>query len=425
MSLRRRLFATAAGTLAAALLLAACSDPDAGGSAPPPAFDPPLGFAAPTGTLFGGSGSRVFGRDADDLPAALVGTTIWATDGGRLVHADSTGAAIPGPAAPPDRVVAGRPVATADGAVLVGGASVVPGSGTTPPGLSVDLLAFDAGTGALRWNAATVLPWTERPPAVAMTVAGVVAGVAVLTASTDSQRTALGVDLTTQRVLWSADGVAVDAVLADGPAGGTALGVATAPGASRAYADSAVVALDAVTGLRRPDVAGGLGGEVLRAPEITPAGPGLAVVSGRTAATTLAAPSASLRFVDARGAEVRTVDVGSSYTPPRCVWDEAATTVCGGAARVFAVDATTAAPLWELPDTGANRVAPRLTTAWHGAVYGTTVNGPVVLDARTGADRDTRPGAAPVLVNAYLGLGAEASGVAGFGGGATITPAVR
>ena len=226
-------------------------------------------------------------------------------------------------------------------------------------------------------------------------------------------------------MLWSADGVAVDAVLADGPAGGTALGVATAPGASRAYAESRVVALDAVTGLRRPDVAGGLGGQVLRAPEITPAGPGLAVVSGRTAATTLAAPSASLRFVDARGAEVRTVDVGSSYTPPRCVWDEAATTVCGGDTRVFAVDATTAAPLWELPDAGANRVAPRLTTAWHGAVYGTTVNGPVVLDARTGADRDTRPGAAPVLVNAYLGLGAEASGVAGFGGGATITPAVR
>jgi hypothetical protein len=30
-----------------------------------------------------------------------------------------------------------------------------------------------------------------------------------------------------------------------------------------------------------------------------------------------------------------------------------------------------------------------------------------------------------VLVNAYLGLGAEAGGVAGFGGGAAITPAIR
>ncbi|GAA4903903.1 hypothetical protein EV188_10487 [Actinomycetospora succinea] len=406
-------------TAITALLLAACGGSPTG-AAPPPSYDPPTGFGAPTGNLFGGSGTRVFGRDAASLPAALIGTAIWGTDGGRVLRTDSTGAEVPGPAAPAGRYAAGKPVATPDGAVLVGASSVVPGSGTTPPGLAVDLLAFDAQTGALRWNAPTQLPWADRPPAVAMKVAGVVAGVAVLTASTDAQRTAIGVDLTSGRVLWTADGVAVDAVLADGPAGGTALGVATAPGESRAYADSTIVGLDAVTGLRRsapPDV--------LRAPQITPAGPGLAVVSGRTGATTLAAPSASLRFVDARGATVRTVDVGNTYSPPRCVWDEAATTVCGGDTRVFAVDAGTAAPLWELPDPRANRVAPRMTTAWHGAVYGTTVNGPLVLDARTGADRETRPGAAPVLVNAYLGLGAETSGVAGFGGGATITPAVR
>lgn len=416
--MRARLLAAVVVPVVAALLLTACGGTPVE-NAPPPAYDPPLGFAAPTGTLFGGSGTRVFGGDAD-LPAALVGTEVWATDGGRVLRADSTGTAIPGPTVPAGRFAAGAPVAAPDGSVLVGASSVVPGSGTTPPGLAVDLLAFDAASGALRWSAPTVLPWAERPPAVAMAVAGVVAGVAVLTASTDTQRTALGVDLGSQRVLWSADGVAVDAVLADGPAGGTALGIATAPGGSRAYADSTIVGLDAVTGLRRfapPDV--------LRAPEITPAGPSLAVVSGRTAATTLSAPSASLRFVDARGATVRTVDVGRTYTPPRCVWDEAATTVCGGDTRIFAVDAGTAAPLWELPDPAANRVAPRMTTAWHGAVYGTTVNGPLVLDARTGADRDTRPGAAPVLVNAYLGLGAEAGGVAAFGGGATITPAIR
>ncbi|MEJ2887805.1 hypothetical protein [Actinomycetospora aeridis] len=417
--MRARLLAAVVVPLATALLLAACGSTPVG-SAPPPSYDPPTGFAAPTGSLFGGSGTRVFGRDADALPAALIGTAVWATDGGRVLRTDSTGAEIPGPVAPAGRFAAGKPVPTPDGGVLVGAASVVPGSGTTPPGLAVDLLAFDATSGALRWNAPTVLPWSERPPAVTMTVAGVVAGVGVLTASTDSQRTAIGVDLTSHQVLWTADGVAADAVLADGPAGGTALGVATAPGGSRAYADSTLVGLDVVTGLRRFAP-----GDVLRAPEITPAGPGLAVVSGRTAATTLSAPSASLRFVDARGATVRTVDVGRSYTPPRCVWDEAATTVCGGDTRVFAVDAASAAPLWELPDPAANRVAPRMTTAWHGAVYGTTVNGPLVLDARTGADRDTRPGAAPVLVNAYLGLGAEAGGVAGFGGGATITPAIR
>lgn len=417
--MRDRLAATVVAPLLTALLLAGCGSAPTT-AAPPPAFDPPTGFGAPTGTLFGGSGTSVFGRDPDALPAALVGTAIWITDGGRVARVDSTGTPVPGTDAPTDRFAAGRPVASPDGGVLVGAGSVIPGSGTTPPGLAVDLLAFDAASGALRWNAPTVLPWTERPPAVALEVAGVVAGVAVLTASTDTQRTALGVDLTSRRVLWSADGVAVDALLADGPAGGTAVGVATAPGESGAYADSTVVGLDVVTGLRRFTLP-----EVLRDPRITVAGPGLAVVSGRTTATTLSAPAASLRFVDARGATVRTVDVGRTYTPPRCVWDEAATTVCGGDTRVFAVDAGTAAPLWELPDPAANRVAPQMTTAWHGAVYGTTVNGPVVLDARTGADRDTRPGAAPVLVNAYLGIGVETTGVAGFGGGAAITPATR
>ena len=37
-------------------------------------------------------------------------------------------------------------------------------------------------------------------------------------------------------------------------------------------------------------------------------------------------------------------------------------------------------------------------------IYGTTSNGPVILDAKTGADRSTFPGAAPVAVNEYTGV---------------------
>ncbi len=405
-----------------ALLLSGCG---AGGpgddeeAAPPPAFDPPRGFAAPTGQLFGGPGSRVFGRDPDALPATLVGTSIWVTDGGRALRVDSTGAETP-VALPPGRYAAGRPGLTPDGAtVLLAAASVVPGSGTTPPGLAVDLLGADAGSGAPTLAVSATLPWSDRPAAVTLRVVGVVADVAVVTVSTDAHRTTLAVDLAARRVLWAADGTRADAVLSDGPAAGVAVGVAVPPGQSPSYVDAPVVGLDVVSGVRR------FAGEPLRAPEITRAGPGLVVVSGRGSATALSAPAASLRFLDARGTTVRTVDAGRSYAAPRCVWDEAAVTVCGAEARLFAVDATTAAPLWSLPDPAANRVAPALGTAWHGAVYGTTVNGPVVLDARTGADRDTAPGAAPVLVNAYLGVAPEASGVAGLGGGAAITPAIR
>ncbi|WP_310728295.1 hypothetical protein [Streptomyces sp. N2A] len=36
-------------------------------------------------------------------------------------------------------------------------------------------------------------------------------------------------------------------------------------------------------------------------------------------------------------------------------------------------------------------------------VYGPTDNGPLLLDAKSGADRSTSPGAAPVAVNEYTG----------------------
>lgn len=92
----------------------------------------------------------------------------------------------------------------------------------------------------------------------------------------------------------------------------------------------------------------------------------------------------------------------------QCVYDEVSTVVCSGDDStdpdVFALDALSGKALWQLPDTATNRMAPAVATAWHGAVYGTTTNGPVILDARTGADRTDTPGAAPALVDGYVGL---------------------
>jgi outer membrane protein assembly factor BamB len=82
-----------------------------------------------------------------------------------------------------------------------------------------------------------------------------------------------------------------------------------------------------------------------------------------------------------------------------CVHDGRSVTVCHSTHQVLAFDAATARPLWELPKGG--RTQPTVTTVWHGAVYGTTANGPVVIDARTGRDRETSPGAAPSLVGPY------------------------
>lgn len=49
-------------------------------------------------------------------------------------------------------------------------------------------------------------------------------------------------------------------------------------------------------------------------------------------------------------------------------------------------------------------MTPTVTAVWHGAVYGYTDHGPIVLDATTGADRNDHPGIAPTLVDAYAGV---------------------
>jgi outer membrane protein assembly factor BamB len=73
-----------------------------------------------------------------------------------------------------------------------------------------------------------------------------------------------------------------------------------------------------------------------------------------------------------------------------CRYDQAAVTVCTmGTSLVFALDATSGKQLWQLPTTG--WIAPTVTAAWHGAVYGTAGDKPLVLDAKTGVDREPSP----------------------------------
>jgi hypothetical protein len=95
--------------------------------------------------------------------------------------------------------------------------------------------------------------------------------------------------------------------------------------------------------------------------------------------------------------------------PVTCRYDDRLVTVCWNAeaSRPWAIglDGTTARPLWTLPDAAAGRVSPQVTTVWHGTVYGTTENGPVLLDARSGADvPGAGPGVAPDLVNDVIGV---------------------
>ncbi|WP_226358252.1 hypothetical protein [Pseudonocardia sp. ICBG601] len=69
------------------------------------------------------------------------------------------------------------------------------------------------------------------------------------------------------------------------------------------------------------------------------------------------------------------------------------------------LDRDSGAELWRIV-ADAGRVPPRVTATWHGAVYGFTDSGPVVLDGRTGMDRTATAAAAPFLVNEYFGVSA-------------------
>lgn len=91
----------------------------------------------------------------------------------------------------------------------------------------------------------------------------------------------------------------------------------------------------------------------------------------------------------------------------RCFYDQQATAICSAPGTwSAALDTATGQWLWQhTADSGA---LAKLTTAWHGLAYGSTVSGPVILDARTGTQRLPAAAIAPLLVNGYVGI-AEAS----------------
>ncbi|MDN3294632.1 PQQ-binding-like beta-propeller repeat protein [Streptomyces ficellus] len=117
----------------------------------------------------------------------------------------------------------------------------------------------------------------------------------------------------------------------------------------------------------------------------------------------------SVDVIDARTGKPRVrlpLDGSTDTEDWVCAFDERGVVVCGIAytyERVHAYDAISGKQLWALPTE--DRKSLEVTAVWHGAVYGEVEGGgPVVLDARTGADREVKPGVAPALVDGTVGL---------------------
>lgn len=102
---------------------------------------------------------------------------------------------------------------------------------------------------------------------------------------------------------------------------------------------------------------------------------------------------------------------GSSPDYGDCFYDEQSALICASDGVLTGYDAATAKKLWSLPDKATNRVAPDVTVAWHGLLYGDTRGGkPIALDAKTGKDVSTEVGVTPWWVSKYAAIGVSDSG---------------
>ncbi|MCK9895300.1 PQQ-binding-like beta-propeller repeat protein [Frankia sp. AgB32] len=380
----------------------------------PPArnYDPPVHFSQ-TGAvpMPPETGQGLIGLDGSarrPLPVVLVGTLAYIAATDRLLAVDTrTGQQLDSPITPrsgqsepyqPSGFVgdnpAQRPLST-----TVGGhrrlytAFVVdmPGSGTTPKQPALELVGVEVP--GLRAAARAVVPlekWVSEPPygVVAAPVFSDEHTVVVRVTDDSSDATTYAIDATSGKVLWKQDDFAARAVV-----GSTVVG--ELPGESYPAKTSGLSLSDGSIRWTKSDEA--------RSVTILPGGPTTVVAYGETAGR-----ANFLNLIDPATGAVLDSSSGA-VSDVTCEYDGTSVTVCSqpavyGDAWAAAFDATTHAWLWSLPDDKANRVAPTVTTVWHGAVYGYTRSGPVILDARTGADRATAPGTAPFVVDGDVGI---------------------
>ncbi|MGC4818286.1 hypothetical protein [Micromonospora sp. DT63] len=389
---------TAAVIVALAATTAACSKDDPpsppAASAPAatpsmPTFDPPTRFS-PTGTALGEArpGDVLLHGTTAFMAGDAQTTVVEVSSGRRLsVLTPQQSPITRNPAAAGHRPVlldlSGRP------AVVVPYAVEIPASGTVAARQAVELLVIDATDGRL-----TKTITVDAKPAegdfslVARDHVRAIGGRGSAVVLGIGKQVTVAVDVSTGSTLWRDNDFDASALLGD-----TVVGL-TAP--DTGYRRS-------ITGLAMLDGAKRWSALSVADAELAAGGPSFIVAVGKQ--------TDGKRFytlIKKDGTLVNRTK-GEYGAGLRCSYDEAAVTVCaiGNSQPLFALDSTTGDDLWQLPATG--RRAPRMTAAWHGAVYGTVNDAAVVLDARTGTDREVSPGVAPVAVTAHGGLAADPS----------------
>lgn len=359
----------------------------------------PVALAGPIAFVATGASLQVVdaisGRVIGDVPAGH--SVINASTSLQSGYIDGT---------PPPYVVSldGRQVA------LVGYVVTLPGRGTTPPELAVEIDAVDTQAKRL-WSIVAPVPVQPSSvlngPATATFVGSSGAEVVVsVSDNSGNQYPALAFDLVTQRLLWSkstfgpiavADGVVVGTVNSLSPAYG-----AQAGGTTGELAGLSLQAGATVWSRNAPVAVKGWQASA-------------STVLIEALDTNTAPETGVLALLNASTGTQKVLETfDQTQLPWICQFDGQTTDVCGQPAgidddlyigqRVFAVDGSTGRFLWMLPDQSANRIAPTVTDVYDGEAYGGTANGALVLNARTGKDVNDSVGIMPLVVNPYVGI---------------------
>ncbi|MET7606586.1 PQQ-binding-like beta-propeller repeat protein [Streptomyces avermitilis] len=270
-------------------------------------------------------------------------------------------------------------------------------TGTQASHTVVEVHATNADTGKVMWRLTLRPPqWDGSSLDMRAAVVGADGDSAVIRVSTNDgyHAAAYGLDLNSPRQVWSTDKVRVDAV-ADGAVVGAVfsddLGTVQRP-----------AGFDVATGKRL------WLGERSYDVKTSVAGQQLIRVQGAD----YDSEENYDRLVESRTNRVRQT-VLTDIDDAECTYDGQSTLVCHGTSGASGLDASNGEVLWQLPDEQADRIAPEVTTAWHGRVYGTANNSPIALDARTGKDMPN-PRTTPLLVNESVGIALDDSGLVAY-----------
>lgn len=386
----------------------------------------PVAFAASKGIPLppaAGENTNLAGSQVGPPPIALAGDTLFITIGTSVqVMNAATGSPIgtvapqltvPAPTgqgngfagdadAPPQiENLQGQPVA------LAGYVVQQPGHGTAPPSLAVEIDAVDTGAQRL-WRILT--PLSGQPSDLSGDPTVTFAGssdsdvVATVGDSEDGFST-LAFDIARRKLLWESSSFLAQAVV-----GNTAIGTLDASAPSVLGTHTTLTALYVAAFSIRTGHADWQLAESAATANIQPGGPNTALVEAQDSGT--GDDVISLVHVSTGKSQTITRQqqaFGSEPLPWKCQFDGQATVVCGDATDAasplaFALDGNTGQLLWQLPDKSANRIAPAVTAAYDGEVYGSTQSGPIVLNARTGLDVNDSPGIGPVAVDSDIGI---------------------